>query len=155
MIDLDAFGETEPVFGAEALEKVLGESDLIAVADKVEVSVEPISPAPTEPERVVSSEEVARWENHIRMEREVLDPPPLIDYSFEGEPDHYVSDVELQAELDVVMPGARVLQRTTQTVVTDVFINGGNYAPGQSRWVQTPTLSTAAKQAAIIKEIYG
>lgn len=136
--------------GIQELDDAFADGDLVAVAE---------TPAPTEPEQVVSPEEVARWENHIQMERdyqtarEVLDPPPLIDYSFEQ--DTYVTDTELQAELDVVMPGARVLQRTTQTVVTDVFINGGNYAPGQSRWVQTPTLSTAAKQAAIIKEIYG
>lgn len=137
----------------DLLDDAFADGDLSAVADKVEVSAEPISPALTEPERVVSPEEVARWENHIQMERDAHEPPPLIDYSFEQ--DTYVTDAELQAELDVVMPGARVLQRAAQTVVTDVFINGGNYAPGQSRWVQTPTLSTAAKQAAIIKEIYG
>lgn len=61
----------------------------------------------------------------------------------------FVTDVELQEELTRIADGARIQQRVTVTgEVTDVFVNGGNYAPGRARWVQTNGYDPVEKQAA-------
>lgn len=98
-----------------ALEEVLAESDLIAVADKEEVSV-----------------------------------LPILDFTHELPP-KYATDIEVQAALDAAMPGARLGQRCNLGPVTDTFVNGGNYAAGQSRWTQIPSFKTATEEVELIK----
>ena len=61
----------------------------------------------------------------------------------------YVTDVELQEELTRIADGVRIQQRVSVNgEVTDVFVNGGNYAPGRARWVQTNGYDPVEKQAA-------
>jgi hypothetical protein len=48
------------------------------------------------------------------------------------------SDEEIQEQVSKIALGLRVQVRSTVGEVTDTFIVGGDYAPGRSRWVQTP-----------------
>lgn len=67
----------------------------------------------------------------------------------EPAPRRYVDDVELQEELTRVADGARIQQRVMVAEgVTDVFVNGGNFAPGRARWVQMNGFDPVEKQAA-------
>lgn len=92
----------------------------------------------------------------IDTEFPVVEPvvEPAAELVFAAEPAvvvferRYVSDVELQEELTRIADGARIQQRVTVTgEVTDVFVNGGNFAPGRARWVQTNGYDPVEKQA--------
>lgn len=58
------------------------------------------------------------------------------------------SDEEIQAELSKIALGLQLRTRCTTGEVTDSFVNGGDFAPGRSRWVQTKAFDSAEKQAA-------
>lgn len=58
------------------------------------------------------------------------------------------SDEEIQTELSKIALGLQLRTRCTTGEVTDSFVNGGDFAPGRLRWVQTKAFDSAAKQAA-------
>jgi len=78
---------------------------------------------------------------------------PILDFSHELP--HFSTDVEVQLALDQFMPGVRLGQRCNLGPAIDVFVDGGDYAPGCSRWVQVPSGATAQEEAALIKAVFG
>lgn len=74
---------------------------------------------------------------------------PPVNVSVDSPP----SDVEVQAEIDVVAPGAYFRNRCSVTPeVTDTFVVGGVFAPGRQRWVQTKVFDSARAQAEAIRD---
>jgi hypothetical protein len=58
------------------------------------------------------------------------------------------TDIEMQEAVSAIALGLRIGARSTNGEITDTFINGGDFAPGRSRWVQTNAYDSAEVQAA-------
>lgn len=134
----------------ENLDVVLSEGDIVAVDNRLTIEEPQIDKADVvlaDPVADVAEVDVT-LEPVVEVVAEVDVTPASVVEIPPGPP----SDIEVQAALETIAPGAYFRNRCNLGPATDTFVVGGPFAPGRQRWVQTPTNDSAQKQAEAIRD---